>query len=160
MIRSSKALRASLAIPAALLAFPATGLAATSADTDTGTTVGSELSVVAPPSTGLTALTHAAAATGSTDVDVTSTDSSWTLTATDGASSGQGFLTNGTSPLSLPLQVTAGGTSGDLTSSGVSVSGALNETKTFAFSQALGATEDVVAGDQYQLTVTYTVSGS
>lgn len=160
MIPSSQALRASLAISAALLAFPATGLAATSAATDTGTTVGSELSVVAPPSTGLSALTHAVAATGSTDVDVTSTASSWTLTATDGAATGKGFLTDDTNPLSLPLQVTAEGTTGDLTSTGVSVAGALNETKTFAFSQALGATEDVVAGDAYHLTVTYTVSGS
>jgi hypothetical protein len=159
MIPSTKALRASLAAGAALLAFPATGLAATSAATATATTVGSELSVVAPATTALSALTHAVPAAGSTDVQVTSTAATWSLTATDAATTGKGYMSDGTTPLSGALQVTAG-TSGDLTSTGVAVAGALVETKTFTFSQALSPTEDVVAGHAYSLTVTYTVSGT
>jgi hypothetical protein len=160
MLRSTQARRASLVAVTALLAFPATGLAASSAATDAGTTVGSELSVVAPATTNLTPLTHAAAATGSEDVTVTSTAQNWSLEATDGATTGAGHLTNGSTSLIAPLQVTSGGSSGDLTSTGVAVAGSMVETKTFVFTQALGATEDVLVGDGYRLTVTYTVSGS
>lgn len=160
MIPSTKALRASLVAATALLAFPATGLAATSATTDTGTTVASELSVAAPATTDLTALKHATSASGSTPVQVTSTEQNWSLTATDAAASGNGFMTNGTTPLDLPLQVAVDAVSGDLTATGVPVAGSLVETKTFNFTQALGATENVVVGDHYGLTVTYTVSGT
>jgi hypothetical protein len=73
---------------AALMAFPAAGMAATDT-TDTSATVGSELSLVAPATTVLSGLTHAAAATGDTVVDVTSTGD-WTLAATDAASSNKG----------------------------------------------------------------------
>jgi hypothetical protein len=160
MTRTTKALRASLAAATVLLAFPAAGWAAGTATTDTATTVGTELSVVAPPSSALGGLIHSVPATGSTAVDVTSTSQTWTLTATDAAATGKGFMTNGTTPLGTALQVAAvGGASGDLTSTGVSVGGSLVDTKTFNFTQALGATEDVVAGANYGLTVTYTVSG-
>jgi hypothetical protein len=153
-----RGLRAPMAAGILLLAFPAAGLAATTAESDTSATIGSELSVVAPATTNLSTLTHGTAATGSTVVDVTSTTASWSLTATDEASADAGHLVSGGTTLDEPLEVTSGATTGDLTGSGVSVSGALVASKTFNFSQSLGATEGVQAGDSYALTVTYTVT--
>lgn len=139
------------------MAFPAAGLAAST--TDYSTQIGSELSVVSPATTGLSGLTHVSPATGSTVVDVTSTAAAWTLTATDAAVTSKGYMRNVSNALSNPLQIAAtGGTSGDLTASGVSVGGAGVESKTFTFSQSLGASENVVAGNDYGLTVTYTAT--
>jgi hypothetical protein len=147
------------------MAFPAVGHAATTGTTDAQVAVASELTLVADPTSTLTPLTHATSATGSTDVKVTSTNAAWALTATDGDATGRGHLTGtgvGTTvgtTLTNPLGVTVtGGTAESLElETGVSVAGSLNETKTFTFTQALGAAEQVRAG-AYELTVTYTVS--
>jgi hypothetical protein len=158
MIWSSKALRASLAVGAAVMAFPATGLAATQDSSDAVTTIGSELSIVAQPTTLMGSVTHAVPASGSTPVEVTSTAADWSLTATDEAATGKGRMHSGGSYLTQPVQVVSGSSSGDLTDAGVSVAGHLNETRSFDFTQALAPAEDVLAGDVYEITVTYTAA--
>jgi hypothetical protein len=166
LFHKTKALRASLIAATALLALPATGLAATSASTDAAATVGSELSVAATPTTTFApALTHTASAIGTTDVDVTSTNQNWSLTATDAAAIDRGHMKGTSTTLGDPLAVSAPDTtlgaakSGDLTAvEGLSVTGQLVERKAFTFTQSLLAAEDVVAGAAYGLTVTFTVS--
>jgi hypothetical protein len=156
MTVSKKALRASLAATSALMAFPAAGLAADSA---TSTTVGSELSVAAPATTVLSGLTHATPAAGNTIVAVTSTSPSWTLTASDEGLTA-GHMVSETNSLVNPLAVSSvGGGSGDLTEAGISAAdGAAVASRTFSFVQSLVSGEDVLRGDVYGLTVTYTAT--
>ncbi len=156
-----------LAALTAALAAPAASQAATSTSPVTGT-VGTELSLsVAAP--GAMTLSHAAPGTTSSLVTVTSTQASWTLSIADNnaaTNSGRMLKTAGTgtaavgTPLANALEWSPDGTTfANLGATNATVgTGALVGTKTVTYRQALGASENVSAGDAYALTAKYTVN--
>lgn len=150
----------------AAMAFPAASMAATTGDTSpVSGTVGSELTLSVTDAAALSpAFTHTAAGTSSSAVEVTSTSASWTLSIKDAAVSNAGHLTKdglGATPLANALQWKRdAGSFADLSGTDATVkTSASYDTMTVGFSQGLGATEDVVAGDNYSLDVTYTLVG-
>ncbi len=161
--------RAALLTAVAALALPAGAQAADSTSVVTGT-VATELSLGVTTPAAL-AFSHAAPATASSVATVTSTQTLWTLSISDAAgtgganpgkmlkTAGAGPATVGT-PLANALQWSPqGGTLAALSGTPATVgTGTLVGTKTVTFSQALGATENVTAGDAYALTAKYTVN--
>lgn len=124
--------------------------------------VGSELSLAATSPAGMT-LTHSTPGTTSSLVSVTSTQPSWTLSIADsnsGANSGRMLKTVGGTPLQNPLQWSPdNATFSSLSGSAATVgTGSLVGSKNVYFRQALGASEDVAAGDNYTINVAYTVA--
>ena len=149
------------------LALPASSLAATSTSLVAGT-VGTELSLaVASPAA--MAFSHSSPSTASSLVTVTSTQALWTLSIADnnsGANAGRMLKTAGIGPAAVGTPLAGalqwspnGSTFSDLSASDATVgTGSLVGTKNITFSQALGATENVSAGDAYALTAKYTVN--
>ena len=108
--------------------------------------------------------THSAPSTTSSAISVTSTSASWTLSIKDAATSNAGHVTKnglGVTPLVNALEWNAdGGSFAALSGTDATVkTSASSDSITAGFSQSLGATEDVVAGDNYSLDVTYTLVG-
>lgn len=144
---------------------PAAAQAATD-DAVVAASVGSELTMSAANPAGMT-LTHATPGTTSGAVTVTSTASSWSLSIRDNAATGavgnMRLTTDANQALenALEFRLAGGGAYSALTGTNQAVtSGALNDSKTIEFRQSLGATEDVIAGNNYDLTVLYTVIGA
>lgn len=165
---STRRLGASVAVAlVAALALPAASQAADSTSVVSGA-VGTELSLgVASPA--VLSFSHAAPATTSSLVTVTSTQASWTLSISDdntGLDAGRMLKTAGAGPAALgtPLANALewspdGSTFAALSGTPATVgTGALVGTKTVTFRQALGAAENVTAGDAYALTAKYTVN--
>lgn len=163
-----KTLRAAALLAAgAALALPAGAQAAESTSLVTGTAV-SELSLgVSTPA--VLNLSHAAPATTSSVVTVTSTNLAWTLSIADNnaaTNAGKMLKTAGATspavgtPLANALQWSSdASTFSDLTGANATVgAGTLVGTKTVTLRQALGATEAVTAGDAYALTLKYTAN--
>jgi hypothetical protein len=145
----------------AALAAPAAAAAATTTSTLNGT-VGAELSISVASPAAMT-FTHAAPATTSSLVTVTSTQASWTLSIVDAATSNAGHLFKVGSPATVlqnNLQWSAdGATFYNLTGAPATVkTGSLVDTATVTFRQTLRPTENVVQGDVYNLVATYTVT--
>lgn len=159
-------LRASLfhlapAAAVAALALPAAAQAATTTSV-VSATIGSELSLAAATPAAMT-LTHASPGASSSLVTITSTQASWTLTIADnnaGANAGHLLKTVGSTPLVNALQWSPdNSTFSALSGSPATVgTGSLVGAKTVYFGQSLGAAEGVAAGDNYSLTVAYTVT--
>lgn len=155
------------ALALAALVVPAAANAASTTSQVSGL-VGTELSVAAATPAQMS-LSHAAAATTSSVVSVTSTNASWTLSIKDAGTDATlgrmdkcnllGVLDNPLVSLTNPLQWAPDGTTfANLTGSGATVgSGSLVGTKTVTFRQALAGTDAVAAGDLYCLTVGYDV---
>ncbi len=154
-------IRATLALGAALLVLPAASMAASTTSTVSGT-IGAELSLSAS-TPGAMVLTHAAPATTTSLVTVTSTQPSWTLSIKDAAVSNPGHMVKLGAPTSVlenALQWSNDGTTfSDLSGTAATVkSGALVDTANVTFKQSLGSTEDLAQGDVYNLVATYTVT--
>ena len=148
---------------AALAAVAAPGTASAATTTSVvGAVVGSELSLAAATPAAMT-MTHSTPGTSSSVVTVTSTQLSWTLSIADnntGANSGHMLKTVGAAPLAGALEWSPdNATFSSLSGSPATVgTGSLVGTKNVYFRQALGASEDVAAGDNYTITVAYTVA--
>lgn len=150
----------------ALTAFPAASVAATTSDSSpVSGTVGTELSLSVTDAAALSpAFTHTGASTTSSAIAVTSTAATWTLSIKDAAAANAGHVTKdglGVTPLDNALQWNRdAGAFADLSGTDATVkTSASSDTMTVGFSQSLGATEDVVAGDNYSLDATYTLVG-
>jgi hypothetical protein len=149
-----------LALGAALLA-PSTAPAATGASV-VNATVGSELSLaIAVPAPMI--LTHSTAGSASSLVTVTSTQLSWTLSIADsntGANAGHMLKAADGTPLQNALLWSAdNSTFSALSGTPATVgTGSLVGTKMVYFRQPLAPTESVATGDNYTLTVAYTVT--
>ncbi len=153
------AIGTALALPSAAQAVDTTSLV-------TGT-VGTELSLaVAAPAA--MSLSHAAPATTSSVITVTSTQVAWTLSVSDNNTAtnvGKMLKTAGTgaaavgAPLANALQWAPNGTTfSSLTGTPATVgTGTLVGTQTVTWRQSLAATENVTTGDVYALTAKYTV---
>ena len=150
----------------AVLALPSAAQAVDTTSLVTGT-VGTELSLaVAAPAA--MSLSHAAPATTSSLITVTSTQVSWTLSVSDNntaTNAGKMLKTAGTgvatlgAPLTNALQWAPDGTTfSSLSATPATVgTGTLVGTKTVTWRQALAATENVTTGDAYALTAKFTV---
>lgn len=161
-----RALHIGLVAAVAAMAFPAASMAATTADTSpVSGTVGSELTLSVTDAAALSpAFTHSGASTSSSAIEVTSTSSTWTLSIKDAAETNAGHLTKdglGVAALVNALQWNRdAGAFADLSGTDATVkTSASYDTMTVGFSQTLGATEDVVAGDSYSVDATYTLVG-
>lgn len=150
----------------AVMAFPAASMAATTSDdSPVSGSVGTELTLSVTDAAALSpAFTHSGASTTSSAVAVTSTSASWTLSIKDGAETNAGHLTKdglGVAALQNPLQWKRdAGTFAALSGTNATVkTSASYDTMTVNFSQSLGSTEDVVAGDNYSLDAVYTLVG-
>lgn len=165
LLQTERNLVAAAAI-GAVLALPAGAQAVETTSLVTGT-VATELSLaVAAPAA--MSFSHAAPATTSSVITVTSTQVAWTLSVSDNnaaANSGKMLKTAGTgvatlgAPLANALQWAPDGTTfSSLSGTAATVgTGTLVGTKTVTWRQALGATENVTTGDVYSLTAKYTV---
>jgi hypothetical protein len=153
-------LLAVLVTGAALLAPSAASAASSSSVVDA--TVGSELSLgIAVPAPMI--LTHSTAGSSSSLVSVVSTQLSWTLSIADsntGANAGHMIRASDGTPLQNPLLWSADNTTfSALSGTPAPVgTGALVGTKMVYFRQPLAPTESVKTGDNYTLTVAYTVT--
>ena len=162
--------RMAIVVAALAVALPGSALAATESDNVTGT-VGSELSVSA---TNPAAMSFSPSTDGSSSstVSVSSITSSWTLSISDAGATTPGQLDKVDCSTRVAVDPAASlasafawsasgpGTSGSLSGSAATVkaSGASVEDVAVSFTQAIGATEDLVADDCYQLAVTWTVT--
>lgn len=163
-MRAVRLLAASGAVAA--LALPAAASAATDPSAVTGT-VGSELAIAAPDAA-LSTFSPSADGTGSSMVSVTSTLSSWNLTVSDTSLLTPGQMdkvvcTTGlplTGSLASPLAFSGPDGSGSVsaTAGAVRTAGALSEDVTVGFTQGIGASEGVAAGDCYQMQLTFTAT--
>lgn len=147
------------------LSVPAAASAATGTS-DVSGTVGSELSVSAP-NAALSSFTPSTDGNGSTLVTVSSTSDEWSLTLHDATelTAGQmdrvncGTRVPTTGSLAGALGYSASGGSGSLSAAPASIrTGASYETVSVSFTQGIGATEDVVAGDCYEVQATFTAT--
>lgn len=164
MHRSMKQPR-TFALAGALMFALAAPVAASADDSVVSGTVGSELSVSAPDSP-LTAFSPATDGTGSTNVTVSSTGA-WSLALSDATvlTPGQmdkvdcatGSPTSGS--LATALAYSAPDGSGSISAgSAVVETGVSVQDVAVSYTQAIGATEDLVADDCYRATVTYTAT--
>ena len=133
-------------------------------------TIGSEVTigVTTPPAT--MTITHATPGSTSTVLAITSTLPSWTLTIQDNGATTPGKLdrvncitrvaSGGSLTNALGWADASAATSGSLSGSAATVrsAGSLIGTETVSYTQSLGASEAVNAGDCYQLDLTFTVS--
>jgi hypothetical protein len=152
----------------------APGAWATSTSTDSTVTGlgGTELSLAAATPSAL-ALTHITPGTSTSLVTVTSTSPSWTLAVSDADASGSGTpgfmdkvncvthaLLGGSLTNALQWSNNGGSTYSALSSTPATVkTGSLVDAQLVTYRQSLGSSEAVSAGDCYELTATYTVTG-
>jgi hypothetical protein len=155
-----------LAAALAAMALPAASQAATTGDTSpVSGAVGTELTLSVADAAALSpTFTHSGASTTSSAVSVTSTSESWTLSIKDAAETNAGHVTKdglGVTPLENALEWKRdAGSFAALSGTDATVkASSAHDTMTVGFSQSLGATEDVIAGDNYSLDVTYTLVG-
>jgi len=155
-----------------LIVAPGAGATTGNADSTVSGIGGPELSLAVATPAALT-LTHAAPATSTSLVTVTSTSPSWTLSISDDDVSGSGTpgymdnvncithaLLGGSLLNALEWSNNGGSTYNALSSTPATVkAGSLIDTQTVTYRQSLGASEAVGAGDCYELTTTYTVTG-
>jgi hypothetical protein len=154
-------------IAALALALPGTALAASDTDTVSGT-VGSELSISTSGNVSLSAFSPSTDGAGSSTVSISSTQSSWTLSIKDSGLTTPGQLDkvdcdtrealSGSLASALAWAVPSGN-SGSLSGTDATVrTGASVEDVTVNFTQAIGATEDLVQDDCYELAAVWTVA--
>ena len=166
MVVSVRSLLPLMFVSAVMLAAPAVGLAAPAAQVSSvGGVVGSELVLSVPEASELgPQLTHAAASSVISPVQVTSTSAHWTLSVKDDAPVNPGHLTRdggGGAPLARALEWASDGAEfSELSGVDATVkSSAGAGTVTVTYRQALDATDHVAAGDRYALTAVYTLVG-
>jgi hypothetical protein len=154
-----------IAVAALAVALPGSALAATSSN-DVAGTVGSELSVSAT-APGAMSFSPSTDGLSSSTVTVSSTQSAWTLSISDAGATTPGQLDKvdcttrvaSSGSLASALGWAGPALSGSLSDTAATVkSGASVEDVAVSFTQAIGATEDLVADDCYQLAVTWTVT--
>lgn len=164
-MKAARLLAASGAAVAAL-ALPGAASAATATSDVTGT-VGSEVSVSAPDVT-LSSFSPSTDGTGSSVVSVTSTLASWNLTLHDAALTTPGqmdkvdcttrVLATGSLASALAFSGPAGSGSVSAAAAAVRTGGASSEDVTVSFTQGIGATEDVVVNNCYEMQLTFTAT--
>jgi hypothetical protein len=156
------------AIAALSLTLSPSALAAGGTSDATGL-VGADLSVAAA-TPALMTFTPSTPGTSSSVVTVTSTQPSWNLTVHDSGVTTPGQMDRVNCVTRAPLgdsldnalswSAPAAGTSGSLsgTPATVKANGSLVASVTVNFTQPIGATEDLTAGDCYGVTLTWTVT--
>jgi hypothetical protein len=161
-----------VAVGLALTLAPGAWATTSSSDSTVSGLGGTELSLSAATPAALV-LTHATPATSTSLVTVTSTSPSWTLSVSDNDASGSGTpgfmdkvncathaLLGGSLTNALQWSNNGGSSYNALSATPATVkTGSLVDTQLVTYRQSLGASEAVSAGDCYELTTTYTVTG-